>query len=115
MVRFASAVLIAALAATPALAADGAQLFATTCKICHQAASSPLAPSLNGVAGRKMGSLKDFTYSPGLKAKGGVWTDANLDTWLKGPGAMVPGAKMVINVPDAANRTAIIGYLHTLK
>ena len=120
MVRFASAVLIAALATAtvgtgPALAADGAQLFATTCKICHQGASSPLAPSLNGVAGRKMGSLTDFTYSAGLKAKGGVWTDANLDTWLKGPGAMVPGAKMVINVPDAANRAAIIAYLHTLK
>ena len=116
MSRLAYAALIAGLIATPALAApDGATLFGQQCKICHQAKSSPLAPSLIGVYGRKMGSLPDFNYSPGVKAKGGVWNDANLDKWLSGPSAFIPGAKMVINVPAAENRAAVIGYLKTLK
>ena len=116
MVRFASAVLIAAtLGSSPALAADGAQLFAQQCKICHQGSSSPLAPSLAGIAGKDKGSRTDFTYSAGLKAKAGTWTDADLDQWLKSPGAFVPGTKMVVAVPDAANRAALIAYLHTLK
>ena len=120
MVRFASAVLIAALASAtvgsgPALAADGAQLFATTCKICHQGPSTPLAPSLAGVVGKDKASRTDFQYSAALKAKAGNWTDADLDKWLTSPGAFVPGTKMVVAVPDAANRAALIAYLHTLK
>lgn len=115
MIRFASAVLIAALAASPALAADGVQLFQQQCKICHQGPSTPLAPSLAGVAGKGKASRTDFNYSPALKAKAGTWTDADLDQWLKSPGAFVPGTKMVVAVPDAANRAALIAYLHTLQ
>src|SRR3954463_2458349 len=120
MVRFASAVLIAAVAAgtlasSPALAADGAQLFQQQCKICHQGPSTPLAPSLAGVAGKDKASRTDFTYSNALKAKAGTWTDADLDKWLTSPGAFVPGTKMVVAVPDAGNRAALIAYLHTLK
>jgi cytochrome c len=115
MVRFASAVMIAALAASPALAADGAQLFAQQCKICHQGPSTPLAPSLAGVAGKDKASRTDFTYSAALKAKAGPWTDADLDKWLTSPGAFVPGTKMVVAVPDPANRAALIAYLKTLK
>ena len=120
MVRFASAVLIATLAAAtlgaaPALAADGAQLFQQQCKICHQGPSTPLAPSLAGVAGKARASRTDFAYSAALKAKGGSWSDADLDKWLTSPGAFVPGTKMVVAVPDPANRAALIAYLHTLK
>ena len=106
---------VAAFVASPALAADGAQLYAMQCKLCHQAASSPLAPSLAGVAGGKIAGRADFNYSPGLKAKGGTWTDANLNAWLTSPAAFSPGAKMVVNVPSAESRAAIIGYLKTLK
>jgi cytochrome c len=104
-----------AFAATPALAADGAQLFAMQCKMCHQGASSVMAPSLAGVAGAKMASKTDFTYSAALKAKGDTWTDANLDSFLKSPAGFVPGTKMVVSVPSDENRAAIIDYLHTLK
>ena len=115
MIRFTSAILLAALAASPARAADGAQLFATQCKLCHQAASSPLGPTLAGVAGRNIGGRTDFNYSPALKAKGGSWTAQNMDAWLKAPTAFAPGTKMITNVPSAESRAAIIGYLKTLK
>jgi cytochrome c len=100
------------LAAAPALAADGAQLFNMQCKMCH--GGSVMGPSLAGVAGGKIGGGA-FAYSPALKAKGGTWTDANLDTYLKQPAAFAPGTKMLINVPNDENRAAIIAYLKTLK
>ncbi len=65
--------LLLALAAPPALAATGEQLFGDNCASCHTvgAASTPDAPTLKGVVGRKIASLPDFKYSDGLKAKEG--------------------------------------------
>ena len=112
MLRAAAAALVFSLAAAPALAADGAQLFNMQCKMCH--AGSPMGPALTGVAGAPVAS-KTFAYSPALKNKGGTWTDANLDAFLKAPTAFAPGTKMMISVPNDENRAAIIGYLKTLK
>jgi cytochrome c len=112
MLRAAAAALVLSLAAAPAVAADGAQLFNMQCKMCH--AGSPMGPALTGVAGAPVAS-KTFAYSPALKNKGGVWTDANLDAFLKAPTAFAPGTKMMISVPNDENRAAIIGYLKTLK
>lgn len=113
MLRTTAAALVLSLAAAaPALAQDGAQLFNMQCRMCH--GGSPMGPSLAGVAGAPIAS-KSFAYSPALKAKGGTWTDANLDAFLKGPSAFAPGTKMLIAVPSDANRAAIIGYLKTLK
>ena len=68
-----------------------------------------------GVAGKDIAGRSDFNYSAALKAKTGKWTDANLQAWLANPGGFAPGAKMVISVPSAESRTAIIAYLKTLK
>lgn len=100
------------LVAAPALAADGGQLFNMQCKMCH--GGSTMGPGLTGVAGGKIGDSA-FAYSPALKAKGGTWTDANLDSYLKQPSAFAPGTKMLISVPGDENRAAIITYLKTLK
>ncbi|MEW5683468.1 MAG: c-type cytochrome [Pseudomonadota bacterium] len=113
MTRLAVAAALFTLAAgAPAMAADGAQLFNMQCKMCH--AGGPMGPSLAGVAGGPVAS-KTFAYSAGLKAKGGAWSDANLDAFLKAPASFAPGTKMMISVPNAENRAAIIGYLKTLK
>lgn len=101
------------LCAAPALAQDGAQLFNLQCKMCH--GGSPLGPTLAGVAGGDIAAKAGFAYSPGLKNKGGTWTDANLDAFLKAPAQFAPGTKMLIAVPADASRAAIIGYLKTLK
>lgn len=112
MLRTTAAALALTLAAGPALAQDGAQLFNMQCKMCH--GGSPMGPALTGVAGAPIAS-KSFAYSPGLKARGGTWSDANLDAFLKAPAAFAPGTKMLISVPADANRAAIISYLKTLK
>ena len=106
---------IAFAAAAPASAADGAQLFQLMCQTCHQANSTPMGPSLVGVAGRKIASAPGFTYSPALKIKGGVWTDQALDTFLTAPGKFAPGTKMPAAVAAPGDRSAIIAYLKTQK
>jgi len=110
-------VLFLAMAAGSALAAPAPDAFSGNCASCHgvDAASSIVAPTLRGVVGRKVASLKDFDYSPALKAKGGVWTEAALDTFIKDPQAYAPGTAMPVGEANAANRQAIIAYLKTVK
>ena len=112
MFRVTAAAIALSLAAAPAIAQDGAQLFNMQCKMCHN--GTPMGPPLAGVAGGPIGG-KAFAYSPALKNKGGTWTDANLDAFLKSPAAFAPGTKMLISVGSDPNRAAIIAYLKTLK
>ena len=102
--------------ASPALAADGGKLFQSQCAMCHKPASTPMAPALKDVVGRKIASLPDFTYSSALKAKQrDKWTVQNLDTFLAAPAKFAAGTRMPTRVPDAANRAALIAYLKTIK
>lgn len=112
MSRAAVLATVLSLAAAPALAADGGQLFNMQCKMCH--GGSVMGPSLAGVAGGKI-AAGAFNYSPALKSKDGVWSDANLDAFLKAPAAFAPGTRMMISVPSDENRAAIIEYLKALK
>lgn len=112
MLRAAAAALALTFAAAPALAADGQQLFNMQCKMCH--GGSPMGPSLVGIAGQKIGE-GTFAFSPALKNKEGVWTDANLDAFLKSPTTFAPGTKMMIAVPNDENRAALVAYIKSLK
>ena len=103
------------LSSTPALAADGAKTFLLQCKSCHGAKSTLMGPALGGVAGAKIAGRADFAYSTGLKAKAGVWSDANLEAYLAAPTRFAPGSRMPQGVANPADRTAVIGYLKTLK
>ena len=105
------------LIATPALAATGEDLFADQCSGCHtiDAASSPTAPTLRGVVGRKVAGASDFAYSDALKAKGGVWTPQALDAFLAEPRKFASGTTMSVSVPSAEDRAALIQYLETLR
>ncbi|HEX7750873.1 MAG TPA: c-type cytochrome [Novosphingobium sp.] len=94
-------------------APNGETLFRQRCQQCHSATPgrpSTLGPSLVGVVGRKAASTP-FNYSPALKASGLTWTRANMDRYLSGPARMVPGTRMVVVLPDAAQRAALITYL----
>jgi cytochrome c2 len=97
--------------------ASGADLFNDQCGSCHtlDARSGPLAPSLKGVAGRKIASLGDFAYSDALKGKGGDWTDTNLDAFIGDPQTFAPGTEMLAGAPDPAARKAIIDYLKSVQ
>ncbi len=97
--------------AAPNGVAAGKQAFAR-CSACHSlAGKNGVGPSLNGVVGRKAGSVPGFRYSPALSGANIVWNETKLDAFLAKPSAVVAGTRMVIPVPDAKDRAAIIAYL----
>ena len=95
-------------------APDGAKLFRNQCQTCHTLhASDPQrqGPTLEGVVGRKAGSIATFHYSPGFAKADWSWDEAHLDTWLTNPQAMIPGAIMPYKQGKPEVRKAIIDYL----
>jgi len=105
--------LLLILAARPALAADGAALFADQCASCHTLtdASGDLGPSLKGVVWRKLAAMPDFNYSGALKTMGGSWSPDRLDSYLKDSQAFAPRNGMYFALSDPSDRKAIIEYL----
>jgi cytochrome c len=93
------------------------------CAICHQVgpgAATLVGPELNGIVGRKAGSVADYPYSAGMKklaGEGYVWSEENLDKWIADPKAMIPDSPMALafpGVPDAGERADMIAYLKTV-
>ncbi|MCC7199792.1 MAG: cytochrome c family protein [Gammaproteobacteria bacterium] len=85
------------------------------CAACHDlkpAAVAKVGPNLNGVLGRKAGSVPGLASSPALKDSGIVWTEELLDKWIEMPGKLVPGTAMAFaGVAKPADRAALIAYL----
>jgi cytochrome c len=85
------------------------------CRICHQIgenARSFVGPELNGVVGRKAGSVTDYNYSDANKNSRLTWDEATLAKYLRNPRVVMPGTKMAFpglsNDDDVAN---VIAYL----
>ena len=101
----------------PAAAQTGEVLFKQRCAMCHQVkgGTAPgVGPDLKGVVGRAAAST-GFNYSPALKKASLKWDQKTLDSFLTTPGKLVPGTRMVVSVPDAKQRAAVIAYLATQK
>ena len=85
------------------------------CQSCHnfeKGAGPKIGPPLYDVVGRPKGSIPGFSYSDGMKSKGGDWTYADLNTFLTKPSAYVSGTKMTYpGEPDAQKRADILAYL----
>ena len=68
------------------------------CLPCHSigpGAQNKVGPVLNGLDGRKSGSVPDFNYSEGNKNSGIVWNEQNFEEYIKDPKAKVPNTKMI--------------------
>ena len=107
------------LSALPARAASdaqaGATIFKSRCAVCHSTGSGGAhGPGLAGLMGRKAGSAA-FGYSRALRGSALTWDAALLDRYLAAPGKLVPGTRMVLAVPSAADRRKLIAYLATLQ
>ena len=88
------------LAAAQASAQDGAvgeKVFAK-CRACHQvgeSAKSAIGPKLNGLFGRKAGTVGGFNYSDANKQSGVLRDEASFASYIQDPRKFMPGAKMV--------------------
>ena len=109
---------IALAASAKAQTVTGEQLFKQRCSSCHavNAKDGPrIGPNMAGVIGRKAGTTAFPTYSAALKKSGLTWTETTVAAFLAGPTKVVPGTRMVVALPDAAQRQAIVKYLATRK
>jgi cytochrome c len=92
----------------------GKVLYQAKCGGCHSIDENRIGPLHRGVVGRAVASVPGYEYSDALKKLGGTWTPERLDTWLQGPQAVAPGAKMFNTVDDSDQRRDIIAYLMSL-
>jgi cytochrome c len=113
-----AAVVVMAVAATPAAAADAAhgKVVFQTCAACHSDKPDAIGPSLRGVYGRKSGALPDFRYSSAMMRAGLTWDDADLKAYIKDPQAKVKGNRMPFGgLSNAADIDDVIAFLKDYK
>ncbi len=109
----------AILALSPSLAqaqdaANGEKVFAQ-CRACHQVgenAKNAAGPVLNGLLGRKAGTVEGYNHSPANKNSGLTWDEATFTDYIKDPKAKVPGTKMVYaGLKDEQRINDLVAYL----
>jgi cytochrome c len=118
------AFILAVVGAIPAAADEigdadrGATLFERQCKACHQigeGAINRVGPRLNGLFGRRAGSVSDFTYSKSMARMGSdglTWTLETLDAYIRNPKALVSGTRMNYRgLDDDEGRAALLAYI----
>ena len=77
--------------------AAGEQSF-KKCLACHrvgEGAKNLVGPELNGLDGRKSGSVAGYSYSDANKNSGLTWSEATFKDYIKDPRAKIPGTKMI--------------------
>jgi len=93
------------------------QLLYMQCKACHDVEPGlphKAGPNLNGVFGRTAGTAPGFKYTDAMAKSGVVWSPQTLDTFMKQPGALIPGNGMAFpGVANDADRASLIVYLQS--
>lgn len=75
----------------------GANVF-KQCQACHSmgpGAQNKIGPELNGLDGRKAGTVPNYSYSDANKNSGIVWGEQTFKEYIKDPRAKIPGTKMI--------------------
>ena len=85
------------------------------CAPCHDVgptAKNKVGPVLNGLDGRKSGSVAGDSYSDANKGSGITWNDASFLEYIKDPKAKIPNTKMTFagikNEDEAKNLWAYL-------
>jgi cytochrome c len=112
-------VVAAIMAAAPAGAlaqdlANGENSF-KKCLPCHAVgadAKNKVGPLLNGLEGRKSGTIEGYNYTEANKNSGITWDDKTFAEYITDPRAKIPGTKMVFaGIKNEKERGDLWAYL----
>ena len=84
------------------------------CQPCHdvgETAKNKLGPELNGLDGRKAGTVENGTYSQGIRNSGITWNEQAFREFVSNPAAKVPGTTMLLSVGDGKEIGNLWAYL----
>jgi cytochrome c len=85
------------------------------CLACHsigEGAKNKVGPVLNGLDGRKSGSIEGFNYSDANKGSGITWSKDQFLEYITDPKAKIPGTKMVFaGIKNEKERTDLWAYI----
>ena len=121
MLRLTLAAAVSALCMVSAQAqdADAGKTVFNVCRACHQVgdtAKNGVGPVLNGLFGRKSGTVAGYNFSDANKNSGITWDDAAFTNYIKDPKASMPGNKMAYaGLKDDKKIADLIAYLKTFK
>jgi cytochrome c len=114
VVVVASAFLLSTLAAHAQDLAAGENSF-KKCLPCHavgEGAKNKVGPLLNGLEGRKTGTIEGFSYSEANKNSGIIWSKDTFLDYIKDPRAKIPGTKMIFpGIKNEKEATDLWAYL----
>jgi cytochrome c len=95
--------------------ADAGKTSFNKCLACHaigEGAKNKVGPVMNGLDGRKSGTIEGYVYSDANKNSGITWSKDQFLDYIKDPKGKIPGTKMVFagikNENEANNLWAYI-------
>jgi cytochrome c len=85
------------------------------CLPCHrigEGAKNLVGPELNGLEGRKSGSVEGYSYTEANKNSGITWDEAQFKEYITNPRTKIPGTKMVFaGISSDNERSNLWAYL----
>jgi cytochrome c len=93
----AAGLLIASNAIAPAQDLAAGEQSYRKCFPCHdigEGAKMKMGPPLNGLEGRKAGTIEGYNYTEVNKNSGIVWNDESFATYIRNPMQAMPGTRM---------------------
>ncbi|HLX17507.1 MAG TPA: cytochrome c family protein [Bradyrhizobium sp.] len=85
------------------------------CLGCHAIgpnAKNKIGPELNGIDGRKCGSVEEYSYSAANKDCAFTWSESDFVQYIRDPRAKIPGTKKAFaGIKDQSEARNLWAYL----
>jgi cytochrome c len=112
---FAAVVILAATGSASAQDLAAGENSFKKCLPCHSVgadAKNKVGPVLNGLEGRKSGSIEGYSYTDANKNSGITWNEDTFKEYITDPRAKIPGTKMVFaGIKSENEKAALWAYL----